>query len=146
MTPTHPITIRLAVMMRRRLTTHWSDKELKQYKKLYKAHCFDDLEDLALLERWYAFERKRGELGRQRRDLITLLNKFQGEVDKARLWAEQHPLKPVPRKIIPLPPTPSEPLVLSAEDEERMEQFRAMMHAKNPQSKAWQPRSAFQGG
>lgn len=144
--PTVDSAKRIAAMMHRKLTTHWSDREVRQYKKLVKSHCFDDPSDLALMERYYIFERKRGENGRHRRDLITLLNNWQGELDRATAWAELHPVKPKPRVIIPYTPPQEEkpPEPLSPEDEERVEQFRALMRERNPQSKAWQPRSAFQ--
>jgi hypothetical protein len=132
--PTVEITKRIAAMMRRKLTTHWSDKELKQYKKLYKSHCFDDLSDLSLMERYYAFERKKGDNGRHRRDLITLLNNWQGELDRATAWAELHPIR-VERKIIPLPPTPSEPLILSAEDQAIADRFAEQLRLRK-QSRA----------
>jgi hypothetical protein len=128
--PTVEATKRIAAMMHRKLTTHWSDRELRQYKKLYKAHCFDDLNDLALLERYYSFERRRGDNGRHRRDLITLLNNWQGELDRATEWDERHPIKPPPRKIIPLPPAPSAPLILSAEDQARADRFLADYKAR----------------
>jgi hypothetical protein len=137
--PTVEITKRIATMMHRKLTTHWSEKEYKQYKRLYKDGCFNDLDDLALMERYYAFERRRGEHGRHRRDLITLLNNWQGEMDRATAWGEQHQLKPPPRKIIPLPPVPSAPLILSAEDEAQRERFLEQLRARNPASKAYQP-------
>lgn len=120
-------------MMHRKLTTHWSEKEVRQYKKLHKSHCFDDLDDLALLERYYAFERRRGDNGRHRRDLITLLNNWQGELDRATLWAEQHPLKQKPRVIVPMPPTPSEPYeppVRTAEEQLKHENFMAELNRR----------------
>ncbi len=102
MLPTTPAAKRIAAMMHRKLTTNWSDREVRQYKKLYKAKCFDDPADMELMERYYAFERRRGENGRHRRDLITLLNNWQGELDRATEWNERHPIKAPPRKIIPM--------------------------------------------
>lgn len=121
--PTVPAAKRIAGMMHRKLSTHWSEKEVRQYKKLVKDHCFDDIDDLELLERYYTFERRRGEHGRHRRDLITLLNNWQGELDRATAWNELHPMKPAPRKIIPLPPTLSEPFVPTEDELESMARF-----------------------
>lgn len=101
--PTTPLARRIAALVKRRPTTPWSDKEERQYKKLFKAGCFNSLPDLELLEQFYAFQHKRGDDGIHRRDLLTLLNKWPGELDKATLWRERHPLKPPPRKIIPMP-------------------------------------------
>lgn len=60
-------------------------------RRLKKDHCFDDLDDLTLVELYYAFERKKGDKGIHRRDLATFLNNYGGEVDRARLWAEKFP-------------------------------------------------------
>lgn len=92
---------RLATLFRRRLTTEWAEKEVKRFRKLVKAGCFEPLADLDLLERYYAFERKKGDNGCHRRDLFTFLNNYQGELDRANAWRELHPIKPTPRKIIP---------------------------------------------
>lgn len=51
----------------------------------------EDLNDLALVEKYYEFERKKGDKGIHRRDLATFLNNYGGEVDRARLWAEKFP-------------------------------------------------------
>lgn len=108
----------VATLMRRRLTTHWSVKEVRQFRILVKQRCFDNAEDLALMEAYYKAERKKGENGCYRRDLYTLINNFQSELDRATAWREQHPLKQPPRKIIPLPPLPSnEPMPLFTPDE-----------------------------
>lgn len=111
--PTTDLARRVAALVRRRPTTPWNDREIRQYKKLVKGKCFDALDDLVLLEQFYAFERKRGDNGIHRRDLLTLLNNYPGEIDKAIGWRERHPTKPVPRTIIPMPLLPSEqPLVV----------------------------------
>lgn len=82
------------------------------------------MDDLELIERYYAFERaKRDDRGVQRRDLYTLLFNWQGELDRAREWERKHPK---PRKVIPMPPIHREPYApLSAEDVERSERFMA---------------------
>lgn len=116
--PTTPLARRVAALVKRRPTTPWNDRELRQYGKLYKAGCFNALPDLELLEQFYAFQHKRGDDGIHRRDLLTLLNRWPGEIDKATLWREQHPLKQPPRKIIPMPPAHSEPFVPTSDPAE----------------------------
>lgn len=116
--PTTDLARRVAKLVKRRPTTPWSDKEIRQYKKLVKAGCFESLVDLELLEQFYAFEHKRGDNGIHRRDLYTLLNNWPGELDKATYWRERHPIKQPARKIIPMPPTPSEPFVAPTDPEE----------------------------
>lgn len=131
--PTSEPAKRIAAIFHRKLTTAWTEKEVKQFRVLAKDKCFDDLTDLATVERYYFAQRKMGDRGVHRRDLITFLNNFQGELDRANLWAEAHPLKPSPRKIIPLPPVPSEPPEqLTPEDEQRLTVFMAqyLMHKK----------------
>lgn len=78
--PTTTQALRIAAIFARRPTTAWSDKEVAAFKSLLPIH--DD--DLALVERFYAAERAKGDDGRERRDLITFLNNFAGESDKAK--------------------------------------------------------------
>lgn len=129
--PTTPLALRIAVLFRRRPTTPWSDKEYRQYKKLFKAGSFNSLADLELIEQFYAFERKRGDNGIHRRDLATFLNNFPGELDRATHWRERHPIKQPPRKIIPMPPVQSnEPLpTFAPEEAERIERFQQQFTA-----------------
>lgn len=89
--PSTPAAVRVAQLFRRRLTTHWSPKEERVMRRLKKDHFFDDLDDLTMVELYYAFERKKGDKGIHRRDLATFLNNYGGEVDRARLWAEKFP-------------------------------------------------------
>lgn len=125
--PTSPAAIRIAHLFRRRLTTQWSEKEARQMRKLNKAHYFDSLDDLALVERYYAFEFRKGDRGCHRRDLATFVNNYAGEVDRAKGWEETHPAKPKPRKIIPMPPFPSDqPFVpLTGEETAAVARFNA---------------------
>lgn len=116
--PSCDLAKRIAVLCRRRLTTPWLPKEIKQYRFLVKKGYFNNLDDLALVERFYAHERKRGHQGIYRRELYTLLNNWTGEVDKATDWAERHPLKSEPRKIIPLPPVKGESYVAPSDPQE----------------------------
>jgi hypothetical protein len=106
--PRTPAAIRIAQLFKRRLTTHWSPKEERVMRRLKKDRAFElfipdpssdqlegqwveDLSDLALIEKYYEFERKKGDKGIHRRDLATFLNNYGGEVDRARLWAEKFP-------------------------------------------------------
>lgn len=124
--PTTPLALRIAALVRRRPTTAWSDRELRQFKTLFKAGCFNVLADLELLEQFYAFQHKRGDDGIHRRDLLTLLNNWPGELDKAAGWRERHPLKQPPRVIIPMPPIQSDepPLLFTPEEVAGIERFQ----------------------
>lgn len=115
--PTTALALRIGALFHRRPATQWAEKEIRQYKVLVRAKCFEALEDLTLVEQYYAFERKRGDNGKHRRDLYTFLNNFQGEVDRANLWRDAHPVKAAPRKIIPLPLMSSEPFVAPTDTE-----------------------------
>ncbi len=78
---------RIAILFKRRLDTHWSEKEVKRYRQLIKDRVMSD-EALELIGRYYAYQRKR-ENGIHRRDLYTFLNNFSGELDRARAWDEE---------------------------------------------------------
>jgi len=79
--PTTESAKRIASLFARRLTTAWSEKEVKAFKSLGDVAP----DDLAAIERYYAVERAKGpDAGRHRRDLLTFLNNFPGEVDRAR--------------------------------------------------------------
>lgn len=80
-TPTTETAQRIARLFNRRLTTAWSEKEVRAFKALGEIAA----DDLDAVERYYAQERAKGpEAGRHRRDLLTFLNNFPGEVDRAR--------------------------------------------------------------
>jgi hypothetical protein len=78
--PTNPQALRIAALFARRPTTAWSEKEVKEFRAIGEIH--DD--DLALMERYYASERAKGDDGRERRDMGTFLNNFAGELDRAK--------------------------------------------------------------
>lgn len=80
--PTSEPAIRIANLFSRKLTTAWNQKEIQTFKALSPI----DLEDLGLIEAYYASERARGDEGCHRRDLGTFLNNFNGELDRARGW------------------------------------------------------------
>ncbi len=97
MIPTTDLARRIAALFSRRPTTAWSPGEVKKYRMLVKDGCFEDLEDLKLIEAYYASERKK-EDGIQRRDLSTFLNNFQGELDRAKAWKDKGGMKRQERK------------------------------------------------
>ena len=73
--PTTEAAKRIATMFGRKLTTEWSDREIRAFK-----NCgVIDLADLALVEKLYAsgYQFKRT-------SLLTFLNNFLGEVDNAK--------------------------------------------------------------
>jgi hypothetical protein len=92
MTPTTNEAKRIATLFRRKLTTNWSVKEVKAFKVLMKQGCFNDPDDLRLVETYYVFNMKK-EGNYLRKDLYTFLNNFLGEVDRARTWSEHNQSK-----------------------------------------------------
>lgn len=136
--PSSPIALRMAAIMHRRSTTAWHEKnEINNFRTLVK-HIQE--EDLLLVERYY---RKnwppRTGVNHLRHDLATLINRWSGEVDRARSWCEAHPEKPKPRVIIQMPPTPSEPpKPLSPEEQQRTADFCEQMLRRDPENKTWQ--------
>jgi hypothetical protein len=72
---------RIGNWFKRKESTPWSDREEKQFKKI---HSFD-LAEVAILERYYTGQHPK-EADYRRRDLITLLNNWEGEIDRAKKW------------------------------------------------------------
>ena len=64
-------------MIRRRPGTHWSSKEIKALKEIFDFNTPE--EDLVALEARYKSDDKY-----LRRELMTLLNNWNGEIDKSR--------------------------------------------------------------
>ena len=83
--PTNPTAIRIGALFRRKPTTAWSDKEIRAFKAIGAV----SEDDLAMIERYYAAERSKGDDGRHRRDLLTFLNNYAGEIDRATAHAEK---------------------------------------------------------
>lgn len=129
--PTCDLAKRFAAIMHRRLTTPWHDREVRAYKQIAK-HVSDD--DMANLERYYAAhwppDREKNIL---RHDLLTLLNNAYGEIDRANIWCQRHPIRKE-RKIIPMPPHQSDQPAVTAEPEV-LERFMADYQARK-QAKA----------
>lgn len=101
MIPTTPEALRIGAMFNRRPTSQWNEKEVRQFKKLKKDGCFADVTEVALLERYYQAERRKGDKGVHRRDLQTLLNNWPSELDRARAWAARFNRQPKEIKINP---------------------------------------------
>ncbi len=83
--PTNPNALRLAAIFHRKPTTSWTDKEVRAFKALGQL----DLADLEAVEAYYAAHwppDSRNSKNILRHDLITFLNNFRGEVDRARMW------------------------------------------------------------
>lgn len=78
--PTTEAAKRIATLFGRKLTTEWSEREIRAFKTCGK---IEDA-DMAAIESYYASERAKGEKGLHRRDLGTFLNNFAGELDRAR--------------------------------------------------------------
>lgn len=73
------IQIRINKLKHRRDSTRWSNAELKAYRAIQPV----DEEDLTILERYYAAKIPENKDYR-RKELLTLLNNWNGEVDRAR--------------------------------------------------------------
>jgi uncharacterized protein YdaU (DUF1376 family) len=69
--------LRVGAMVRRRPTTQWSTKEIKALKEIFDFNTPE--EDLVALEARYQSDDKY-----LRRELMTLLNNWNGEIDKSR--------------------------------------------------------------
>ncbi len=88
MTPTTRPSRLIHTLYNRHPTTEWADREVRAYKKIAKAYPSEIylIRDIELISKYYVSERKKGEKGIHRRDLLTFLNNFSGELDRAREW------------------------------------------------------------
>lgn len=137
--PTSQTAKRVGAIMHRKESTRWSLKEMRVFMALQIEET-----ELAAIERYYRMNwPPRHGRNALRTDLYTLLYNWPGELDRANRWNEQNPEKPKPRKIIPLPLIQSEPLILTAEDEERRDKFLEEMRRRNPKAKAYQAGDSF---
>lgn len=82
---------RLNALYGRRETTQWSDKEDKKLRLLVQSKDF--LEELISIEQYFKAKRNSGEGKYLRHDLMTLMNNWSGELDRARklVTTEPHP-------------------------------------------------------
>lgn len=76
--PQNAYALRLGKLFGRRETTRWNEKE----EKAFKAIGAIDEGEFDLLEAFYSLSQN----GFLRRDLLTLLNNYRGEIDRARKW------------------------------------------------------------
>lgn len=76
-------------IVHRKESTEWSSAEIRAFLALKLTKS--DHADLTLLLRYYEFERAKGEKGIHRRNLITFLNNYQGELDRAEEWQRTRP-------------------------------------------------------
>jgi hypothetical protein len=74
---------RIGAWFKRRPATVWSPKERKALKALEATN--PDTEDVAILEAYYVAAMD-PQKDYRRRDLVTLLNNWSGELDRARRW------------------------------------------------------------
>lgn len=96
---------RVGAIYNRKATTRWSDKENAAFDNL----CPFDDDELAMVERYYARMKAGPDKGDyRRRDLITFLNNYPGEADKARTWCHRNPLRGV-RAVAARPHQPEAP-------------------------------------
>ena len=98
MIPKTEIAQKISTIFSRKPTTHWSEKEVRQYKRLVKDKVLTGVDQIARIERYYAFQRRRGDKGVHRRDLYTFLNNFAGELDRVREWERQKTTRSVTRR------------------------------------------------
>lgn len=115
--------------MHRRPSTNWLPKEIRAFRLLGTI----EESDLALMERYYQMNwPPRHNKNALRTDLYTLLNNWTPELDRANTWHETHSPKPIPKKIIQMPPVKSEPFVPSEDEAEAMERFQAERKLRRP--------------
>lgn len=91
---------RVEKIFHRRDSTRWSDDERKSFDEI----TVED-EDVRLLETYYAASIP-DEKDIRRKDFVTMLNNWNGEVDRAREWARKNPksaAKPVNGNAAPVP-------------------------------------------
>jgi hypothetical protein len=84
--------IEVGALKGRQPTTPWTVKELEAFKeaRLHSCSAEDFAGQLAPMKTYYAAKIPR-EIGDfRRRELLTLLNNWPGELDKARAWARDH--------------------------------------------------------
>lgn len=80
-----PVQLRLNAIIGRRNSTRWSDKEIKSFRAIGEI----EESDWKAIEGYYAhsFPEKQDF---RRRDLLTLLNNFNGEIDRSRKFVLNH--------------------------------------------------------
>jgi hypothetical protein len=84
-----PLQIRVEKLMRRRESTPLNSKEVKTYRAALPAIEATTEEQWSKLEKFYSAPQEKTF---SRKDLISLLNNWNGEIDKAEAWAKQGPV------------------------------------------------------
>jgi hypothetical protein len=79
-----PLQLRLCGWFNRKPETHWSPKEIKAVRLIEEQN--PEEADVAMLEAYYAFKHP-ASFDPRRRDILTLLNNWPGELDRARSWS-----------------------------------------------------------
>lgn len=89
--PTCTRMLAVAALKGRQASTPWTPKEFEAFKACRLDTCSDaDFEaQLAPMRIYYGAKISR-EMDYRRRELLTLLNNWPGEIDKARAWARDH--------------------------------------------------------
>lgn len=83
--PTSPEAIAIAQLFNRRFATAWSAKEIAAFRDGMKRASIT-LEAIETVSTYYKSERAKGGCGIHRRDLLTFLNHFDGELDRANAF------------------------------------------------------------
>lgn len=91
--PSDILKARLCAWFNRRLTTPWSEKEERALRAVMALET--PVDDLSALEEWYV-----SDAPYKRKDIPTLLNNWNGEIDRAKEWKKngnRQILKPTDR-------------------------------------------------
>jgi len=79
---------RIGAILGRKPSTKWTTEEDKAFAAIMPV----DDDELAMVERFYKSERKKKD-SYCRTNVLRLLRHWPGEVDKARIWCERHPVR-----------------------------------------------------
>lgn len=122
--PTCPIALATATLFKRKPDQEWSEVEISIFKKARKRGVLT-LESMTQIDRYYAAERRKGDDGMHRRDLLTFLRNCDGEADRARAHAgRKNSVGPgwaatQPPLLVPLPALTAEEIEEGRKFEER---------------------------
>jgi hypothetical protein len=118
--PQSDLAKRFCDIFHRRHTTPWQPKEKRAFLAIRDSVNEDDLKNIE--RRYKTLWPPNSDKNTLRHDLYTFLNNYATEADRANIWAEQHPVRVV-RKVIPMPPIPSEPYVPPIRTPEEQEEY-----------------------
>lgn len=111
--PTSPEALALARLYKRAPDRPWSEKEIALFRAARKRGVLTP-ENMQMITRYYEAERKKCREGIYRRDLATFLGHCDGELDRARAFAENgssghsKALEWLPCKVVPMPQSDEE--------------------------------------